>query len=287
MRNAVPSVLRELIPGYRIDCEIGRSDKAVVYLAHSAAIDQSVALKVANRMNGAHDRQGLFAREYAAMSLLRHPAIVDIHDYGMHDGMEYLAMEYFPRGNLRTRMAAGLTELEALRYLHRIASALGVVHAAGLLHRDLKPPNVMLRETDEIVLIDFGLACETDGAGRSTLTGVLRGSPYYMSPEQAIGEELTPKADLYSLGIILYEMLTGSRPFSGASAIEVLEQHVNARPAPLPAPLRHLQRLLDLLLAKSPDERPDGADQVAEVAAGLVRVRADGFAAMQQTKSIA
>lgn len=284
MRIPVPPATQALIPGYSIEAEIGRSDKAIVYLAESAALDRAVALKVASRVSAERSQQGLFAREYAAMSVLRHPAIVDLHDYGVYNGMEYLAMEYFPRGDLRERMSAGLSEVESLEYLFRIASALAVVHRAGLLHRDLKPPNVMLRETDEIVLIDFGLACDADGIGRSTHTGVLRGSPFYMSPEQAIGEELTPKADLYSLGIIFYEMLTGARPFSGTSAIEVLEQHVNERPAPLPARLRHLQRLLDVLLAKAPDERPDSADQLAKVAAGLVQVRSGIFAATQREK---
>ena len=277
--------MRDLIPRYMILEEIGRSDKATVYLADSAALEQVVALKVANRV--VHDESGqsqLFAREYAAMSALRHPAIVDIHDYGVHDGMEYLAMEYFPRGDLKARLKTRLSEAQSLHYLGAIARALSVVHGAGFLHRDLKPPNVMLRENDDIVLIDFGLAYDVSRNLRSTRTGVLRGSPFYMSPEQALGEELSPRADLYSLGVMLYEMLTGERPFDGSSAIEVLEQHVNRRPSPLPAKLAHLQQLTDALLAKSPEERPDSAAYVAEVAQRLLVSARERTAAGQQIK---
>ena len=277
--------MRELIPRYMILEEIGRSDKATVYLADSAALEQVVALKVANRV--VHNDAGqsrLFAREYAAMSALRHPAIVDIHDYGVHDGMEYLAMEYFPRGDLKARLKTRLSEAQSLHYLGAIARALSVVHAAGFLHRDLKPPNVMLRDNDDIVLIDFGLAYDVSHSLRSTHTGVLRGSPFYMSPEQALGEELSPRADLYSLGVMLYEMLTGERPFDGGSAIEVLEQHVNRPPSPLPAKLAHLQQLMDALLAKSPEKRPDSAAYVAEVAQWLLVSAEERAAAGQQIK---
>jgi len=158
----------------------------------------------------------------------------------------------------------GLTESEALRYLENIASALRVVHHAGILHRDLKPPNVMLREEDDVALIDFGLARNLEGGLQSTRTGVLRGSPYYMSPEQALGETLDPRTDLYSLGVIFYEMLTGKKPFSGSSAIEILQGHVNAPVPRLPERHAHHQTLLDRLLAKSRDERFESAEALIE-----------------------
>ena len=147
-------------------------------------------------------------------------------------------MDYFSRGDLKARLRQGISEEDTLRYVGEIAAALRVVHDAGIVHRDLKPPNVMLRENDAIVLIDFGLARQLDGGLKSTRTGVLRGSPYYMSPEQAMGEELDARSDLYSLGVIYYELLTGKRPYAGASAIEVLEQHVNAPVPRLPESLR-------------------------------------------------
>src|SRR5579872_5227489 len=265
--------LRDPIPGYLIRKTIGESEKAVVYLAASDALKMDVALKVSkSELDEANQRQFL-AREHAALSAINHPSIVKLHDYGVHEAREYLAMEYFPRGDLKMRLQRGLLEADTLRYVEQIARALAVVHAAGVFHRDLKPPNVMLRENDEIVLIDFGLARNVAGGLQSTRKGVLRGSPYYMSPEQALGEELDARTDLYSLGIILCEMLTGRKPYTGGSAIEVLQQHVNAALPKLPAGLEHLQSLLDGLLAKSRDERFASADQVVEAVAGLRALR--------------
>src|SRR6185437_5635973 len=178
------------IPGYSIAKKIGESEKAIVYLAASATLGADVALKVSRTSRESTPERQALEREYNAILAIRHPAVVRIHDYGVEKGLEYLAMEYFPRGDLKARMYFGVTEAETLRYVEQIASALRVVHGAGLLHRDLKPPNVMLRESDDVALIDFGLARTLDAGAHSTRTGVLRGSPYYMSPEQALGEEL-------------------------------------------------------------------------------------------------
>jgi len=268
---------RDPIPGYSIRRKIGESEKAIVYLATSVALGVDVALKVSRgELESASDQQ-IFAREHAALSALRHPAIVQIHEYGVHHGREYLAMEYFPRGDLKARLQRGILEPDVLRYVEQIARALDVVHAAGIFHRDLKPPNVMLRESDEVVLIDFGLARNVQGEElHSTRKGVLRGSPYYMSPEQALGESLDARTDLYSLGIIFYEMLTGKKPYTGTTAIEVLQQHVNAPSPLLPRQLEHLQSLLDGLTAKSPDERFANAAQVIEAVSGMRALREPG-----------
>lgn len=270
-RSAAPEPDAEappVIPGYSIAKKIGESEKAVVYLAASAALGTDVALKVSRTTReGSAERQAL-EREYKAILAIRDPSVVSIHDYGVENGLEYLAMEYFPRGDLKARMYFGVTEAETLRYLEQIAAALRVVHGAGLLHRDLKPPNVMLRESDEVVLIDFGLARTLDGA-HSTRTGVLRGSPYYMSPEQALGEELDARSDLYSLGVMYHEMLTGKKPFTGGSAMEVLQQHVNAPPPLLPPSLSRHTPLLARLLAKRREDRFNTADEVIGAAAAL------------------
>jgi DNA-binding NarL/FixJ family response regulator len=255
------SALRDLIPRYRIRETIGESEKAVVYLAASLQVARNVALKVSKKVSGGTNELQLLAREHAALNAIRHPAIVEIYDYGARAGHEYLAMEYFAHGDLKARLHCGLDEEDTLRYVHDIAAALRVVHEAGILHRDLKPPNVMLRENDEVVLIDFGLARQMDGL-RSTRTGVLHGSPYYMSPEQALGEELDVRSDLYSLGVIYYELLTGNRPYAGRSAIEVLQQHVNAPLPALPDRLAHHEPLLSRMLAKAREERCSDATEV-------------------------
>ncbi len=268
--------LRDPIPGYSIRKTIGESDKALVYLASSEKLGTDVALKVTKSDNDDQQDQQVFAREYEALSALRNPSIVTIYDYGTNAGREFLAMEYFPRGDFKSRLLRGILEADALRYLEQIARALQVVHEAGILHRDLKPPNLMLRENDTIVLIDFGLARSFGGGHSSTRTGVLRGSPYYMSPEQALGEELDGRSDLYSLGVLFYEMITGRKPYTGLSAIDVLQQHVTAPLPQLPHSHVHLQALLEGLIAKSRDDRFATADQAIEAIAGMRALRRTG-----------
>ncbi len=260
--TAAPPVTAEFIPGYIIKMKIGESEKAVVYLATSISLGANVALKVSKTLRDDTASRQFLEREYTAIIAIRDPLVVQIYDYGVHAGFEYLAMEYLLRGDLKARMQAGLKEADALRYVEQIAAALRVVHNAGLLHRDLKPPNVMLRENDEIALIDFGLARALDGSTPSTRTGVLRGSPYYMSPEQAQGEQLDARSDFYSLGIMLYEMLTGRKPYTGATAMEVLQQHVNSPLPPLPHSLSRYESVLRRLVAKNRTERFSNADEV-------------------------
>jgi DNA-binding response OmpR family regulator len=257
-----PAVTAEFIPGYIIKMKIGESEKAVVYLATSISLGSNVALKVSKTLRDDTSSRQFLEREYTAIIAIRDPLVVQIYDYGVHAGFEYLAMEYLLRGDLKARMQAGLKEAEALRYVEQIAAALRVVHNAGLLHRDLKPPNVMLRENDDVALIDFGLARALDGSTPSTRTGVLRGSPYYMSPEQAQGELLDVRSDFYSLGIMFYEMLTGRKPFTGATAMEVLQQHVNSPLPPLPHSLSRYDPFLHKLVAKNRNERYGSADEI-------------------------
>jgi DNA-binding response OmpR family regulator len=245
----------EFIPGYTLRLKIGESEKAVVYLATSVHRGHNVALKVSKTLRDEAAGRQFLEREYTAIMAVRSPLVVEIYDYGVHGGFEYLAMEYLPRGDLKARIQRGLSEPEALHYVAQIAAALQVVHEAGLVHRDLKPPNVMLRDNDSVALIDFGLARSLDGNTISTQTGVLLGSPYYMSPEQAQGEPLDARSDFYSLGVICYELLTGQKPYVGATAMEVLQQHVSAPLPTLPADLSRYTPFLTRLMAKSRGER--------------------------------
>jgi tRNA A-37 threonylcarbamoyl transferase component Bud32/DNA-binding NarL/FixJ family response regulator len=256
------------IPGYTILQKIGESEAAAVYLAIAEDLGHNVALKISKRKHSAGDtsdtgqRSIMFQREFEAIAALDHPSIIDLFDYGIHEGVEYLAMEYFPCGDLKARLQNPLTADEAIAFLKEIALSLKVVHEAGIIHRDLKPPNVMLRDDGSVVLIDFGLARSLLSGEGSTRTGVLRGSPYYMSPEQAQGEPLDARTDLYSLGVILYEMLAGKKPYLGASAIDVLQQHVMA---PVPElPVHHLayQPLLERLMSKSREQRIASCDEL-------------------------
>lgn len=266
----------DFIPGYTLHATIGESEKAVVYVATSLARGQNVAVKVSKTLRDDAAGRQFLEREYTAIAAIHDPCVVQIYDYGVHAGYEYLVMEYLPRGDLKARMQKGLTEAEALRYLEQIAAALQVVHQAGLIHRDLKPPNVMLREDDGVALIDFGLARALDGSTPSTRTGVLRGSPYYMSPEQALGEQLDARSDFYSLGIMYYEMLIGRKPYTGGSAMDVLQQHVNAPVPQLPKALAHNGPVLSRLLAKPREERFGSA---AEILAAIAALRGEAPAA--------
>ena len=263
----------EVIPGYNLRLKIGESEKAVVYLALSSKRGHNVALKVSKTLRDEAAGRQFLEREYTAIMAVRSPLVVEIYDYGVHAGFEYLAMEYLPRGDLKGRIQRGVSEQEALHYVAQIAEALQVVHAAGLVHRDLKPPNVMLRENGGVALIDFGLARALDGNTLSTRTGVLHGSPYYMSPEQALGEPLDARSDFYSLGIICYEMLTGHKPYSGVTAMEVLQQHVSSPVPALPNDLARYQPFLARLLAKARGERFASASEiiaaVRELSAGV------------------
>ena len=252
----------DFIPGYVIRATVGESEKATVYLATSAALCHNVALKVSKTLRDEAAGRQFLEREYTAIVAIRHPSVVQIYDYGIQGGYEYLAMEYLPRGDLKVRMQRGVTEQESLSYIAKIAGALGVVHQAGLLHRDLKPPNIMMRDHDDVALIDFGLARALDGSTPNTRTGVLRGSPYYMSPEQALGEQLDARSDFYSLGVIFYEMLTGRKPYSGGSAMDVLQQHVHASTPRLPPSVAHNEPLLMRLMAKSREDRYQKAEDI-------------------------
>jgi serine/threonine protein kinase len=261
------------LPQYSILHKLGESSRAAVYLAHSTSLGRNVALKISKPMIEDADECNEFAREYAAISALHHPSIVEIYDYGFHDGREFISMEYFPCGDLKVRLQQPITVRESLEFTQRICRALEVIHARGLIHRDLKPPNVMLREDGSIVLIDFGIAKGVELGGRSTAVGVLRGSPYYMSPEQAQGIPLDARSDLYSTGVILFEMLSGNKPYTGSSAMEVMQQHVHGPRPRLPPDLVEYEALLEHFMARQRDERfPDAIAATGALGDALERL---------------
>ncbi|MGO9514995.1 MAG: protein kinase domain-containing protein [Steroidobacteraceae bacterium] len=252
------------VPGYTIVKEIATSNFSSVFLARSERLRRNVVLKVMTRGTSPRelDDAERFQREYEIISSIAHRAIAEIYDFGALPQHQYLVMEYIPCGDLRDRLRNPLSIDESLYYLRAIAEALRVIHVFGILHRDLKPANVMLREDNSPVLIDFGLARRSLDDGSTTGAGQVLGSPYYISPEQSQGQRVDARTDLYSLGVMFYEMLTGQRPYSGRSAMEIMAQHANAPVPRLPASVALQQALLDRLMAKQISDRYASADEL-------------------------
>lgn len=246
------------ILGHRFVRELATGGTSMVYLAESERAGEMVVLKVLRDTPEAGDQYMQFSRflqEYELISKIRHPNVVRIFDLGIADDHAYIAMEYFQRGDLRGRIAKGIEPRLALQYLSQIAAALRVVHEVGVLHRDLKPGNIMERSDGSLALIDFGLAKYTEVNADMTAAGEIFGTPYYMSPEQGHGQGLDERSDLYSLGVIFYEMLTGKKPFLAPTPMGVIYLHGNAPRPVLSAELSEYQPLLDKLLAMAPAER--------------------------------
>lgn len=255
------------IPGYRIVRQLGSGGMSTVYLAVQESVDREVALKVMNPALAADPRYGeRFLREARIAAKLHHRHIVGIHDVGRSADHHYIAMEYLPggpvlRGGVLPRVPF------VLRVLREIALALHYAHARGVVHRDVKPDNILLREDGAAALADFGIArAAADSMARMTRTGSVIGTPQYMSPEQARGQELDGRADLYSLGVVMHELLTGEVPFQADDPLAVGIKHLTAPVPRLPDLLAPLQPLLDGLLAKEPEQRfQDGASVAAAI----------------------
>jgi serine/threonine protein kinase len=258
------------ILGHRFVKELAIGGTSMVYLAESERAGEMVVLKVLRDEDDKASRAQFerFLQEYELISKMRHPNVVRIVDLGIADDHAYIAMEYFPRGDLRSQIAQGISSSRALDYLAQMANALDIVHQVGVLHRDLKPGNIMLRTDDSVALIDFGLAKRSQQSLEITGAGVIFGTPFYMSPEQGHGRELDTRSDLYSLGVVFYEMLTGRKPFVAPSPMAVIYMHGNAPVPALNEPLDRLQSLMDRLLAKDPNDRfASAAELIAAIAA--------------------
>lgn len=252
------------IPGFTIDSVLGEGGMATVYLAEQISLSRKVALKVMSPTLIATDSDFCerFVNEGRIVAKLRHPHIVTIHDIGCSDETYFMAMEYCPGGTLKERIADGRARTRPLRILRQIAEALGYAHAHGFIHRDVKPANVLFRDDDTVALSDFGIAKTVDANTLVTREGWAIGTPDYMSCEQSAGKPLAPTADLYSLGIVMYEMLTGRKPYQGPDALATAMQHATAPIPRLPPEYLSLQHLLDGLLAKQPAGRFASADDL-------------------------
>ena len=253
------------IRGYRCIRRLATGPISDLYLAESEAAGTLVALKVVrDRHKDQYDLDHTFRRflqEYEIVQRIQHPSVVQLYDLGVSDDHAWLVMEYFKEGDLRRRMRAGMRPRSALRTAIAIARALEAMHACGVLHRDLKPGNVMLREDGTPALIDFGMSKDTALAHEVTDTGLIFGTPHYMSPEQGHGEPIDARSDLYSLGVIVFEMLTRSKPFAAENPMAIIYKH-RKEPVPrLPEPFEALQPIIERFLAKDPQDRYPNATE--------------------------
>jgi serine/threonine protein kinase len=259
--------IHPLVKGYRFLKKLAASEHSAVYLAEKESAGMKMVLKVLRQVPDLSDGIGAFDRflqEYEMIADLDHPNIVRIYDLGVSDDHAHIAMEYLAGGDLRQRIKAGVAEADAVKYARQIASALAEIHHVGILHRDLKPGNVMLRSDNSVALIDFGLAKRMRLRQEITGSGEIFGTPYYMSPEQGHADDVDARSDVYSLGVILYEMLTGEKPYRDENAMGIIYRHSHAPIPRLPEALQSHQPLLDRLMAKNPDDRLQSAAEVVE-----------------------
>jgi predicted Ser/Thr protein kinase len=259
------------VQGYRIQRELGRGGMGVVYLAEQISLNRLVALKMLTVGAGSDEAEARIRQEAAALAKVAHPNIVSVYEVGQADGLTYFALEYLAGGSLADRIpTSAYTPKAAAELLRTLAIAMHAIHEQGLLHCDLKPANVLLSEAGTPKVADFGLARLMNDDQRQTRTGTLRGTPCYMPPEQADGLFATfgPALDVYSLGGILYEMLTGRPPFLGATILETLDQVRGKDPVSIralqPSVPLDLETICLKCLAKRPDQRYTTAAELAE-----------------------
>lgn len=253
------------VPGYKILKELGKGGMARVYLAYEEKLEREVALKVLLRsLTDEEEITRRFLKEAKTAARLRHSNIVAIYDVGQLGEVYYFAMERL-EGSLKERIVSesrqSMTPADSLRIIRQLAGALDYAHNEGFIHRDIKPENILFRKEGTPVLVDFGIAKAVDSATKTSKTWMSLGTPYYMSPEQINGEELDRKADLYSLGVVLYEMLTGKVPYDGPNFISISMKHLQEPLPKLSKSLSRYQLLIDKTMAKNKEERvQDGKD---------------------------
>ena len=259
------------VPGYEILAELGRGGMGVVYKAHQISLRRVVALKMI--LSGGHASGAdlnRFRTEAESIARLQHPNIVQIHEIGEHAGLPYFSLEFCDGGSLEKKLAGTpLPPNGAAALVEKLARAMQAAHDKGVIHRDLKPANILLSENGTPKITDFGLAKKLDEAGR-TQAGTIMGTPSYMAPEQAGGSttELGPACDIYALGALLYECLTGRPPFRAATPLDTVMQVVNDEPVP-PTQLnancpRDLETICLKCLQKDPAKRYQSASGLAD-----------------------
>lgn len=244
------------IPGYRIKKKLGQGGMANVYLGVQENLSRMVAIKVLST-GMFHNRRlsKRFLTEARMLSRLNHPNIVTIHEVGQADNCYFIVMEYLQDSLKEKIKKHGMDPREALHVVSQIADALFYAHELGIIHRDIKPDNIMFRKDGTPVILDFGIAKAVDSNTKLTKTGISIGTPLYMSPEQCNAMKVDGRSDIYSLGVVLYEMLTGKPPYDAKDTISIVMKHLRDPIPGLPAELSPYQTIIDRMMAKELKKR--------------------------------
>jgi len=268
-----------VIPGYEIVKEIGKGGMATVYVAVQNSFDRQVALKImARHLTGDDVFSERFFREARIIASLNHRNIVPVFDVGRAGDHHYLSMEYLPGGDLKQRLKQGMRADEALHVIYEIAMALSYAHSKSYIHRDIKPENILFREDNTVVLTDFGIAKALDTSDcNMTSTGMIVGSPHYMSPEQALARDIDTRSDIYSLGVVFYEVLVGRPLYDANSSVAAAIKHISEPIPQLPQTFAYLQPILERMVAKAPADRFQSALEVAQALEPYLRTAPDNW----------
>jgi class 3 adenylate cyclase/tRNA A-37 threonylcarbamoyl transferase component Bud32 len=255
-----------LIEGYRLLRKIAEGGVATVYLAQPMGGGSAQVLKVLRMDSAASGEMDVqrFIQEFALLAQIDHPNVARIFKQDFSAGCAYIAMEYFPLGDLRSQLRRTLDPAVAMYFVRQIAAGLEAIHQVGIVHRDLKPHNVMLRADGILAIADFGIAKQVSMNITDTGAGEIVGTPYYISPEQALGHPVDARSDIYSLGVMTYEMLAGRRPYLAANAQALLDLHIHAPVPALPANVHRLQPVLERMMAKDPQQRFASATELLD-----------------------
>ena len=253
-----------LIPGYAIQREIAKGGMSTVLLAKRIEDNIDVVVKVLYTQ-GHEDPTALkrFMQEYNLISVMQHPHIIRIYERAFATDFAYIVLEYLPQGDLSKRIQGGIPAETALSYLRQIALGLSAIHKLDIIHRDLKPGNILFHGEDTLKITDFGAAKIISNEMQDiTINNMVVGTPYYMSPEQGTGMKVDKRSDIYSLGVLFYQMLTGKKLFTANSIAKLIRAHLHDPIPKLPENMSKYQSLIEGMLAKDPDERFQNTEEL-------------------------